>query len=60
MPQNKLFQTAVFCLFTFAFCFVLSVSAQNLSVRDIMREPSIAGMRPDSERLSPDGKTVVF
>jgi dipeptidyl aminopeptidase/acylaminoacyl peptidase len=25
-----------------------------------MREPSIAGMRPDSEQLSPDGKYVVF
>jgi dipeptidyl aminopeptidase/acylaminoacyl peptidase len=25
-----------------------------------MREPSIAGMRPDSERLSPNGQMVVF
>jgi dipeptidyl aminopeptidase/acylaminoacyl peptidase len=25
-----------------------------------MREPSIAGMRPESEKLSPDGKTVVY
>jgi dipeptidyl aminopeptidase/acylaminoacyl peptidase len=58
MPQNKLFQAAVFCFFTFVFC--LSALPQNLSVRDIMREPSIAGMRPDSEKLSPDGKTVIF
>lgn len=36
------------------------VFAQTLTVRDIMREPSIAGMRPDSERLSPDGKLVAF
>jgi dipeptidyl aminopeptidase/acylaminoacyl peptidase len=25
-----------------------------------MREPSIAGMRPDSEKLSPDGRRIVF
>ena len=47
-----------FCLFTFASC--LSSFAQTLTVRDIMREPSIAGMRPDAERLSPDGKLVAF
>jgi dipeptidyl aminopeptidase/acylaminoacyl peptidase len=40
-----------FCLFTFA---------QNLTVRDIMREPSLAGMRADSERISPDGTKVIF
>lgn len=50
----------LFCLFTFYFLLVLSVSAQNFSVRDIMAEPSIAGMRAESERLSPDGKFVVF
>jgi dipeptidyl aminopeptidase/acylaminoacyl peptidase len=33
---------------------------QNLTVRDIMREPHLAGMRPDSERLSPDGKYVIY
>jgi acetyl esterase/lipase len=49
-----------FCLFTFALCFVLSAKAQNLTVRDIMREPSPAGMRPDSEKLSPDGRRIVF
>ncbi len=49
-----------FCLFTFYFLLVLSANAQNLTVREIMREPSIAGMRADSERLSPDGKTVIF
>ncbi len=47
-----------FCLLLFAFC--LSLSAQTLTVRDIMREPSLAGMRPENEKLSPDGKTVVF
>lgn len=34
--------------------------AQTLTVRDIMREPSLAGMRPANEKLSPDGKSVVF
>jgi dipeptidyl aminopeptidase/acylaminoacyl peptidase len=49
-----------FCLFTFAFCLVSGVKAQNLTVRDIMREPSVAGMRPDAEKLSPNGQWVVF
>ena len=34
--------------------------AQALSVKEIMAEPSIAGMRVQGERLSPDGKNVVF
>ena len=46
------------CLLTFLFCLV--AGAQTLTVRDIMREPSLAGMRPDSEKLSPDGTRVVF
>lgn len=58
MPKNKLFQTAVLFFFTFVFC--LSAFPQNLTVRDMMREPSIAGMRPDAERLAPDGKSVIF
>ncbi|HVQ56596.1 MAG TPA: hypothetical protein VMS29_07560, partial [Pyrinomonadaceae bacterium] len=36
------------------------VHAQTLSVHDIMAEPSIAGMRVDGERLSPDGKQVIY
>ncbi len=55
MLKNK---SIIFCLYTFAFCLVLQ--AQNLTVKDIMREPSIAGMRPESEKLSPDGKFVVY
>lgn len=50
--------TFYFLLFTF--CLVLSISAQNLTVRQMMAEPSLAGMRPDSERISPDGKYVIF
>jgi dipeptidyl aminopeptidase/acylaminoacyl peptidase len=38
----------------------LSLSAQELTVPQIMAEPSIAGMRPEAERLSPDGSMVVF
>jgi acetyl esterase/lipase/Tol biopolymer transport system component len=49
----------------FLFSIVLSllsvgVSAQNLSVRDIMAEPSIAGMRVEGEKLSPDGTKVIY
>jgi dipeptidyl aminopeptidase/acylaminoacyl peptidase len=49
-----------FCLFTFYFLLVSSVFSQNLNVKDIMREPSIAGMRTEGEKLSPDGTKVVF
>lgn len=34
--------------------------AQTLTIRDIMAEPSIAGMRVEGEKLSPDGSKVVF
>ncbi len=37
-----------------------SLFAQDLTVRQIMADPSLAGMRPEAERLSPDGKKVVF
>ena len=53
-----IYKTSKVCLLTFIIC--LTAFAQTLTVRDIMREPSIAGMRPDSEKLSPDGKSVVF
>ncbi|MEP7213128.1 MAG: alpha/beta fold hydrolase [Acidobacteriota bacterium] len=36
------------------------VAAQTLTVRDIMAEPSIAGMRAEGEKLSPDGEKVVY
>ncbi len=50
------FAAALFFIIIFNF----SVLPQMLSVRDIMREPSIAGMRPEAEKLSPDGKFVVY
>jgi len=37
-----------------------SLSAQPLTVKEIMKEPSIAGMRVSGERLSPNGKWVVY
>lgn len=40
--------------------FFVSADAQNLTVREIMGEPGLAGMRVESERLSPDGNFVVF
>src|SRR6266567_7329348 len=50
----------LFCLFSFAFFLTLTVSAQSLTVRDIMAEPSIAGMRVEGEKLSPDGSKVAY
>jgi len=40
--------------------FVLTGYSQNLTVREIMAEPSIAGMRVEGEKLSPDGTKVVY
>ena len=41
-------------------CLISSTNAQNLTVREIMAEPSIAGMRVEGEKLSPDGTKVIF
>jgi dipeptidyl aminopeptidase/acylaminoacyl peptidase len=41
-------------------CVFASSYAQNLTVREIMAEPSIAGMRAEGEKLSPDGTKVVY
>ncbi len=50
-----------FILFTFFLLLLaLGINAQNLTIRDIMAEPSIAGMRVEGEKLSPDGTKVVF
>jgi dipeptidyl aminopeptidase/acylaminoacyl peptidase len=40
--------------------FLVFADAQNLTVREIMAEPSIAGMRVEGEKLSPDGSKVIF
>lgn len=34
--------------------------AQSLTVRQIMAEPSLAGMRAEGEKISPDGQKVAF
>src|SRR5689334_25116518 len=46
------------CLFTLLV--VAGAFSQNLTVRDIMAEPSIAGMRVEGEKLSPDGSKVIY
>lgn len=40
--------------------FVFAVYTQSLNVRTIMAEPSIAGMRAEGEKLSPDGQFLAF
>jgi dipeptidyl aminopeptidase/acylaminoacyl peptidase len=58
--MKKSFRLLPFYIFLLTFAFCLAAFSQTLTVRDIMREPSITGMRPESERLSPDGQIVVF
>src|SRR6187200_2699651 len=55
MKPTRLFLIGVFVLIGNAIVF-----AQNLTVREIMAEPSIAGMRAEGEKLSPDGSKVVY
>ena len=47
-------------IFFFTLCLVSSGNGQNLTVRDIMAEPSIAGMRVEGEKISIDGRAVAF
>ncbi|MFL6468174.1 MAG: alpha/beta fold hydrolase [Pyrinomonadaceae bacterium] len=42
------------------FVFASLLTAQPLTVREIMAEPSMAGMRVENEKLSPDGSKVVY
>jgi dipeptidyl aminopeptidase/acylaminoacyl peptidase len=44
----------------FASVLTLAQSPTSLTVRDIMAEPSIAGMRPDGEKIAPDGEHVAY
>src|SRR5215470_10319155 len=50
----------LFLVFTVSFFLSSSAYLQTLTVREIMAEPSIAGMRVEGEKLSPDGAKVVF
>src|SRR5260221_9512867 len=47
-------------VFALILCFCLGISAQNLTVPQIMAEPSIAGQRVEGEKLSPDGTNVIY
>lgn len=42
------------------FPLAVGTAAQSLTVREIMAEQSIAGMRAESEKLSPDGTKLVY
>src|SRR3954452_12268804 len=55
MKTRSIFLIAIAVAFGQQFAF-----AQNLTVRQIMAEPSIAGMRFEGEKLSPDGSKVIF
>ena len=47
-------------LIAIAYCLAASISSQTLTVPQIMAEPSIAGMRVEGEKLSPDGTMVIY
>ena len=42
------------------FVSALAQSPAALTVRDIMAEPSIAGMRAEGEKISPDGRAAAY
>ncbi|MFV0389189.1 MAG: alpha/beta fold hydrolase [Pyrinomonadaceae bacterium] len=50
----------VLFFFTSAILLCGGITAQNLNVKEIMREPSIAGQRAEGARLSPNGKYIIF
>jgi dipeptidyl aminopeptidase/acylaminoacyl peptidase len=58
ISENMFSKTFKISIVIFFLC--LTTFSQPFSVRDIMRDPSIAGMRPDSERLSPNGQFIAF
>jgi len=58
--KKTTFFLKLFALLALSFSVHLVVSGQTLTVRQIMAEPSIAGQRVEGERLSPDGKKVIY
>ena len=44
----------------FVFAFGQGTAATTPTVRDIMAEPSIAGMRAEGEKISPDGRAAAY
>jgi len=57
---TKFAARVAFISLTLACLLVSGISSQSLTVRDIMAEPSLAGMRADGEKLSPDGSKVIY
>lgn len=57
-PSAKVKKT--FLLLILAFFGGTIAQSQNLTIPQIMAEPSIAGMRVEGEKLSPDGSMVVY
>jgi len=51
---------AIAMLLTISIGSTIPVSGQDLTVRKMMAEPSITGMRVESQRLAPNGQFVVF
>jgi dipeptidyl aminopeptidase/acylaminoacyl peptidase len=56
----KMLAVAVLCGFALFRVTAGAVAQTPLTVPQIMAEPSIAGMRPDGEKISPDGKWVAY
>ncbi len=62
IKTSRAYITFALILFLFAPSVQLALQAQSasLTVREIMSEPSIAGMRPEGEQLAPDGDFVAY
>ncbi|MGH9947297.1 MAG: alpha/beta fold hydrolase [Pyrinomonadaceae bacterium] len=58
--NRKFMKTKSLLISALFICLSSAVAAQDLTVREIMAEPSIAGMRVEGEKLSPDGKNVIY
>ena len=58
--QNTKFLERSFFILSLTLCLAVSSNAQDLTIPQIMAEPSIAGMRVEGEKLSPDGSKVVY
>ncbi|HYY56295.1 MAG TPA: prolyl oligopeptidase family serine peptidase, partial [Pyrinomonadaceae bacterium] len=61
LTQNFLRRQPLFALtFLLINQFALAPAQSSLTVRDIMAEPSISGMRPEGEKISPSGRSVAY
>ncbi len=60
MKRTHAYPTLALILFLLTQTICVRAQTASLTVRDIMSEPSIAGMRPEGERLSPDGEQVAY